>query len=149
MGASPENLAWSLAVGIAIGINPLLGTTTVACLAAAMLFRLNLAASQLGNHIVYPLQLALLLPFIHIGTRVFHTAALPLSPKDLAAEARRSPFALGRQLWLWERHALVVWAAVAVILVPAIALLLTPLLKKLVVRVERHQYPILQQKSTH
>lgn len=143
MGASPEKLAWSLAIGVAIGINPLLGTTTLLCLAAAFVFRLNIAASQLGNHIVYPLQLLLVLPFIHAGTRVFHTAPLPLSAKDVVAEARTTPIALLRQIWLWERHALAVWAVFAVILVPVIALSLTPVLKKLLVRVERHQYPLL------
>jgi uncharacterized protein (DUF2062 family) len=143
MGASPEKLAWSLAIGLAIGINPLLGTTTVLALAAAFVFRLNVAASQLSNHIVYPLQLLLVIPFIHIGTRVFHTAPLPLSAKNMLAEARTSPFALLRQIWLWERHALAVWAVFAAILVPVIALSFTPLLKKLLVRVERHQYPLL------
>ena len=143
MGASPEKLAWSLAIGVAIGINPMLGTTTLLCLAAAFMFRLNIGASQLGNHIVYPLQLLLVIPFIHVGTRVFHTAPLPLSPKNMLAEARTAPIALLRQIWLWERHALAVWAAFAVILVPVIAFSLTPLLKKLLVRVARRQYPLL------
>ena len=143
LGASPEKLAWSLAIGIAIGINPLLGTTTLLCLAVAFVFRLNVAASQLSNHIVYPLQLILVIPFIHVGTRVFHTAPLPLSGKDMLAEARATPIALLRQIWLWERHALAVWAVFAVILVPVIALSLTPLLKKLLVRVAGHQYPLL------
>jgi len=127
-----------------IGINPLLGSTTIACLVAAFVFRLNLAASQLGNHIVYPLQLLLIIPFIHMGTRIFHTAPLPLSPKEMLTEARTSPIALVRQLWLWERHALVLWAVLAAILAPIIAISLTPLLNKLLVRVVRHDYPILQ-----
>src|SRR5207253_4599020 len=52
MGASPEKLAWSIAVGVLIGINPILGSTTILCLALAFVFRLNVAASQVGNHIV-------------------------------------------------------------------------------------------------
>src|SRR5947209_172719 len=68
MGASPEKLAWSIAAGLLIGINPLLGSTTLLCLAIAFIFRLNVAASQLGNHVVYPLQLLLLLPFIRLGS---------------------------------------------------------------------------------
>lgn len=143
MGASPRKLAWSIAVGIMIGINPLLGSTTILCLAAAFILRLNIAASQLGNHIVYPLELVLFIPFIHIGTRVFHTAPLPLSANSILAEARNSPLALIRQIWLWEYHALIVWAAFAVVAAPVIAISLTPLLHKLLKRIERHQYPIL------
>jgi hypothetical protein len=143
MGASPEKLAWSIAVGLLIGINPILGSTTVFCLAVAFVLRLNIAASQLGNHIVYPLELILVIPFIRLGSRLFHTAPMPLSAGELLRAAREHPVALSRQLWLWEWHALIVWALFALIAVPCAALLLTPLLRRLLRRVERHQYPIL------
>jgi uncharacterized protein (DUF2062 family) len=143
MGASPRKLAWSIAIGLMIGINPLLGSTTILCLTAAFILRLNIAASQLANHIVYPLELLLVIPFIHIGTRVFHTAPLLLSTNTILAEARSSPIALIRQIWLWEYHALLVWAVLALLAAPIIAVSLTPLLQKLLKRIERHQYPIL------
>jgi uncharacterized protein (DUF2062 family) len=143
MGTSQEKLAWSIAVGLLIGINPILGSTTVFCLAVAFVLRLNIAASQLGNHIVYPLELILVIPFIRLGSRLFHTAPMPLSANELLHAAREHPLALSRQLWLWEWHALIVWALFALIAVPCAALLLTPLLRRLLRRVERHQYPIL------
>lgn len=143
MGATPEKLAWSLAAGVLIGINPILGSTTVMALAAAAIFRLNIAASQIGNHVVYPLQIALVLPWISAGTHLFGTAALPLSPKALFAAARTAPVDLVRQLWLWESHAFVVWAVFALFAMPAIALGLTPVLRKLLARVQRHEYPLI------
>jgi uncharacterized protein (DUF2062 family) len=143
MGASPEKLAWSIAVGLLIGINPILGSTTVFCLAVAFVLRLNIAASQLGNHIVYPLELILVIPFIRLGSRLFQTAPMPLSAGELLRAAREHPLTLSRQLWLWEWHALIVWALFALIAVPCAALLLTPLLRRLLRRIERHQYPIL------
>jgi len=143
MGAAPRTLAWSIAIGIVIGINPLLGSTTVVCLAASTCFRLNLVASQIANHAMFPLEIALVIPFIRLGTRVFHTAAMPLSPSVFLHAARTSPFALTRQLWLWEWHALVLWAAISVVAAPSIALALTPLLRRLLTRIQRHQYPIL------
>ena len=142
-GASPQKLAWSLAVGLLIGINPLLGSTTVVCLAIAFVFRLNIAASQLANHVAYPLQLALVIPFIGLGTRLFHTQAMPLSPNQLLHSARTAPLTLIRQLWLWEWHALVLWAAFAVVAIPTIALVLTPFLHRLLGRVQHHQYPLI------
>ncbi len=142
-GASPQKLAWSLAVGLLIGINPLLGSTTVVCLAVAFVFRLNIAASQLANHVAYPLQLALVIPFIGLGTRIFHTQAMPLSPSQLLHAAHTAPVALIRQLWLWEWHALILWAALASIAIPAVALTLTPFLHRLLTRVQHHQYPLI------
>jgi uncharacterized protein (DUF2062 family) len=143
MGASPEKLAWSVAVGFVIGINPILGSTTLLCLTVALVFRLNVAASQVGNHIVYPLELLLVIPFMRLGSLVFRTEPIPLSPKSLLASARSNPIALTRELWRWEWHAFIVWACIAAITAPIIAFALTPLFHKLLLRVEQHQYPII------
>ena len=134
LGTSPEQLAWSIAAGALIGINPILGSTTVLCLAAAFLFRLNIPASQVGTHAMYPLELALVLPFLHVGTRVFGTAPLAMSHGALFSAARHAPLELLRQIWMWEWHALIVWAVFAAIAVPTLARLLTPLLRKLLHR---------------
>jgi uncharacterized protein (DUF2062 family) len=142
MGASPERLAWSIAVGVLIGINPLLGSTTIFCLLAALLLRLNIAASQLGNHLVYPLQLMLVVPFLHLGTRAFHTAPLPLSRSAMLEAVRQHPTDLIRRLWLWEWHALTLWAILAIVIVPVLAVALTPVLRRLMERVNRRQDPI-------
>src|ERR1700722_18596640 len=71
MGASPQRLAWSIAIGLMVGINPLLGSTTLLCMVVAFAFRLNLAASQLANHAMYPLQLVLIVPFLQVAARLF------------------------------------------------------------------------------
>jgi uncharacterized protein (DUF2062 family) len=142
MGASPERLAWSIAVGLLIGINPLLGSTTILCLAAALFFRLNVAASQLGNHIVYPLELLLFVPFLHLGSRVFHTPPLPLSRSAIVEALHQHPAELVRRLWLWEWHALILWAVLFAVMVPVIAIALTPLLRRLTERLNRREDPI-------
>lgn len=143
MGASPEKLAWSIAAGLLVGINPILGSTTVLCLAVAFAFRLNVAASQLANHIVYPLEIILVIPFIHMASRIFHTAPMPLSANELIHQARRHPLDLIGQLWLWEWHAFLLWVILAAIALPIFALILTPIFRELLARVEHHQYPLL------
>ncbi len=143
MGATPRTLAWSIAAGLLIGINPLLGTTTIFCLAITFLFRLNLVATQIANHAVFPLELALVIPFIRVASLVFHTAPMPLSAHVFLNEARTSPLLLTRQLWLWEWHAFLLWLTIAILTAPLLAFALTPLLRRLLTRVQRHQYPIL------
>ncbi len=143
MGATPEKLAWSIALGLVIGVNPLIGSTTIVCLGFAAVFRLNLAASQLANHLMYPFQILLLIPFLRLGARVFHTGPIPLSPKLLFSQARSHPVDLMRSLWLWESHALILWAVISVVVLPVSAGLLAPILRRLLARVERHQYPLI------
>jgi uncharacterized protein (DUF2062 family) len=142
MGASPRSLAWSISLGVVIGINPLLGSTTLLCLGIALLFQMNLAASQLANHLMYPLEVLLVVPFLRLGACVFHTPPIPLSPRTLFDQARAHPIALMQDLWVWEWHALVLWAALSAVLLPSIAAALTPVLRRVLQRVEAHQYPL-------
>jgi len=130
-GAEPEKLAWSLALGAVVGVNPLIGSTTLLALALASVFRLNLVASQVGNHAMYPLEIALFPVFIKLGSLVFATRGLPLNGPALWTAVRQHPWDTTRVLWLWEWHALVVWAVFAMVAMPAIALALRPVLEKM------------------
>jgi uncharacterized protein (DUF2062 family) len=128
IGATPERLAWSIAVGIVIGVNPLLGSTTVLALAAASGFRLNVVASQLGNHVVYPLEWLLFPVFIRLGCVLFGTDGLPLELGPLFQAVKTHPWDTTRLLWSWEWHALVVWAMFAVVAAPLLKMALRPVL---------------------
>jgi uncharacterized protein (DUF2062 family) len=66
-GLTPEGVALSLAVGAAVGLFPLPGTTTLLGLALGSALRLNPALLQVANWLVYPLQLALVLPLVRLG----------------------------------------------------------------------------------
>jgi uncharacterized protein (DUF2062 family) len=142
MGATPRRLAWSIAVGLLVGVNPLVGTTTVLCLALSFAFRLNIVAAQIANHAMFPLELALVVPFIRLGSKVFRTSAMPLSAGVFLDHARRAPIVLLRQVWLWEWHAFLLWMLIAIAAAPLIAITLTPILERVQARIQRHQYPI-------
>ena len=130
-GATPERLAWSLAVGLVIGVNPLLGSTTLLALIVAPLFRLNVMASQLGNHLMYPLELLLFPVFMRLGSMLFHTAGLPLERGEIVKAVKLHPWATTRLLWSWEWHALVVWGMFAVVTVPVLRIVLRPVLARM------------------
>jgi uncharacterized protein (DUF2062 family) len=136
-GADPHKLAWSLALGIVVGFNPLLGSTTVVVLALAAIFRLNLVASQVGNHAMYPVQLLMFPVFIKIGSLVFRTRKLPLAGKALWSAVKNHPWDTTRLLWSWEWHALVVWVVVAAIALPLLAMGIEPVLEKMARRMKR------------
>lgn len=137
MGATPERLAWSLAVGVVVGVNPLLGSTTLLALGVAAAFRLNFAASQLGNHAMYPVELAMFPVFVKLGSVLFRTARLPWEGRQLLVAARAHPWDTTRVLWQWEWHALVVWAAFAAVALPAIGLGMQPVLTHVQERMRR------------
>lgn len=142
VGAKPERLAWSLALGAVIGLNPLLGSTTALALAAAMALGLNVVASQLANHLVYPLELALFPLFVKLGSLLFRTHALTLDRTALLHMVKDHPWQTTRLLWQWEWHALLVWAAFAALATPTLYAALCPLLRKALHRL--HNEPIVE-----
>jgi uncharacterized protein (DUF2062 family) len=142
IGATPERLAWSIAAGVFIGINPVLGSTTVLALAVASVFRLNYLASQLGNHLVYPLQLLLFPLWVLLGSRLFGTSGLKLGRHELIHAVKHHPWQTTKALWTWEWHALVVWAFAAVIVMPLLAMALGPMLEKMSVAL--HHEPVVE-----
>ncbi len=125
-GLSPEGLAWSLAVGVALGIIPLFGTSTLLCVGMTMAFRLNQPAMQLANYLAYPLQLLLLLPFIRLGESLFGDPHLPLSLSYLQGVLQAGVWGAIRMFWTSLWHASVAWLLVVPLPMVLLAWGLTP-----------------------
>ncbi len=122
-GVTPRRLAWSLAVGIVIGINPSVGVTTFLVILLAWAFGLNQIASQIGAQSMTPFHLLLFVPFIQLGVHLFHTRRLPMDRRQLE-HLSHHPWRLMHAIWQWEWHALVVWALVAAVAMPLLAMYL-------------------------
>jgi uncharacterized protein (DUF2062 family) len=133
-GVTPRRLAWSLSLGIVIGINPSVGFTTLLVVLLAWVFGLSQVASQIGAHAMTPLHLVLFIPFIELGVHLFHTRRLPLTRKQIE-HLSHHPLRLIHAIWQWEWHALIVWGVVAAILMPLLAMVLR---RALVVLARRH-----------
>ncbi len=134
-GVTPRRLAWSLALGIVLGINPTVGITTVVVILLAWAFGLDQVASQIGVHAASPLHLLLFLPFIQLGVKLFHTHRLPMTRRQLE-HLSHHPLRLVHAIWQWEWHALVVWGIVAAIALPLLAMYLR---RGLVLLLRRHR----------
>ena len=130
-GITPEKIALSIALGLTLGVTPVLGSTSILCLLAAVLLRLNLPAIQLVNYIMYPLQLALLVPFIRIGEWIFAAPPARITLAGIAGLIRKDAWNAIATLWTATIHALVAWLALGSLVSLVIYALLTPLLRRL------------------
>jgi len=108
-GVSPEKIALTIALGIILGVTPVLGSTLILCTLAAIVFRLNLPAIQLVNGVVYPLQFILLIPFYRLGAWIFGADASAISLQGVVALIRAGVGHAVRTLWVVTMHALVAW----------------------------------------
>ena len=111
-GITPQKIALSIAFGCALGVFPVIGSTTVLCALAAVIFRLNLPAIQLVNYFIYPLQIALLLPFLRMGEWLFRAPHMDLTVKGIFALIRQNVLHAIVALWTPTWHAMVAWLLV-------------------------------------
>jgi Uncharacterized protein conserved in bacteria len=76
-GMEAESIALSVSLGFVLGVFPVFGCPTIFCALAAIAFGLSLPAIQCINYLVYPLQFALLIPFIRLGEWLFRAQGQP------------------------------------------------------------------------
>src|SRR5882724_4650201 len=129
-GVTPEKMALSLALGAAFGVFPALGWTTSLCAIIALAFRLNLPAIQIVNYLMYPVQIALLLPFFRLGEKLFGAPHLPISISQIYAMIHASVWGTIKLLWTTTWHAIVAWMILAPLFVALAYAILIPLLRR-------------------
>jgi len=130
-GITPEKIALSLAFGFMLGIFPVLGTTSLLCLIAAMIFRLNLPAVQLVNLLVNPLWFALLIPFIRMGERLFGVPPLAITGAQILALAHDNFLQFIRVLGLSTLRAAAAWLLVGPVGIVLLYLVLVPMIRRM------------------
>ncbi len=109
-GATPEAVSAAVVVSFAIAINPIIGTTTLGCIVAGRVFRLNQVVMQIVNHVSYPLQILLIVPFVRLGETVTGSRHIHLTPKAIIDEFNRSIPDFIEKFWVAYVHGLIGWA---------------------------------------
>lgn len=130
-GVSPEKIALTIALGIILGVTPVLGSTMLLCTLAAIVLRLNLPAIQLVNGVVYPLQFILLIPFYRLGAWMFRADASTISLGGVTALIREGVGHAIRTLWVVTMHALLAWLALGMIALTILYAVLAPVVRQL------------------
>jgi uncharacterized protein (DUF2062 family) len=120
---SPEAMASIVALGVVLGLFPAPVCPTLLCALAALVLRLNPPAIQLVNYLVYPLQIALLAPFIRLGDRLFRAA-------PAAAPVRPAVWHAALCVWTSAAHAIAAWFCVSAPLGLLLYVLLTFVLRR-------------------
>ncbi len=131
-GITPEKLSWTIALGITLGIFPIMGSTSLICFFFGWLLKLNQAILHIFRSLSYPLHLALILVFIRLGQQLNGAPLIRLSIPEMMTQFKDSPAQFGRDFGMAALHGIEAWAIAAIILIPLIRMISLPLLKKLV-----------------
>jgi uncharacterized protein (DUF2062 family) len=112
-GVTPGRLAASVALGVGIGLVPVLGVSTALCALAALALRLNLPAIQLVNYLLTPLQLLLIIPQLRFGEWLAQAPPHPVTLESGLALLSQGILPAVRVLSTAIAHATLGWLVLA------------------------------------
>lgn len=130
-GVTPRKVALSVALGVTLGVFPIIGASIVVCAAAGYLLRLNMPIVILVSFIVYPLQIPLVLVFIKLGVPLFGADPLPLTPAELKARLLSEPLSLFKDFGESILYAVLAWAVIVPVATAILYFLFLPLIRRL------------------
>jgi uncharacterized protein (DUF2062 family) len=139
VGISPERIAWAISLGIVLGVFPIMGTTTLVCLVAGWLLRLNQPVLHVFSNLVYPLHLVLILVFIRLGERLYGAPRMSFSIPQLLGKFKDDPLQFGREFGMTAWHGVSAWLLVAPVAAILIKLAVVPVLRQLEVSLKRRK----------
>jgi len=130
-GMSLRKISLCIALGVALGIFPVLGSTTLLCTIAALVFRLNIPAIQIVNYGVYPLQLVLLAPYYGAGSWLFGDESWSVIGGDLIERLKVDFWGSIANFWDLTLYAVLVWLIISPFLILLLYGLLKPVIRRL------------------
>ena len=83
-GATPDRIALSLGLGLALGLFPILGFTTLLCFVVAAALRLNQPIIHIINQLLWPIWIPMVAVYIKVGAAIYGSAAVPFDPVEVS-----------------------------------------------------------------
>lgn len=122
-GVTPGKIALTLAVGSALALFPILGTTTTLCLIAGIILGLNQPIIQAVNALCIFIYIPLIVAFVRLGDALTGTARSSLDVPLMVSILSRSPRGFLHQFGTTASHAILGWGIVIPFWIPVVYLL--------------------------
>ncbi|MBJ7256313.1 MAG: DUF2062 domain-containing protein [Akkermansiaceae bacterium] len=138
-GVSPQKIAWTISLGIVLGVFPVMGTTTLVCFLMGWMLRLNQPVLHVFKTLVYPLHLAMILVFIRMGEHLYQVPLISFSIPQLLERFKVDPLQFVRDFGMTAWYGVSAWLIVAPLAAFLIKLSVMPFLTKLAETIKRRQ----------
>jgi len=131
-GATSDKIALTVALGVACGMFPFLGFTTLLCFVVAVVLKLNQPIIHVVNQLLWIPHLLMIGVYIWLGEHLFSLKPTPYNPQEIADLFKDSPREFWQRFGLIGLSALVAWLITVPFIVAAVYYPVRPVLKKLV-----------------
>lgn len=112
-GTSPESLAWAAAVGVSVGIVPVIGTVSPISITVCFFSKLNQVVCHLFTRVMLPFHFALIIPFIQLGQQLWGAEPIEVTVAEMGEQFSASPMAFVTDFGLIALRGFSVWLLVA------------------------------------
>ena len=112
-GITPEKIALTLAVGSALALFPILGTTTLLCLVAGIMLRLNQPIIQMVNALCTPIHLPVIFFMVRLGSWMFNVQSAHVGIRMMNHMLWDDPRDFFERFGITALHAIAAWALLA------------------------------------
>lgn len=136
-GIPVNRVSWTIALGLVLGVFPIMGSTTLVCLLVGWALGLNQALLHVAKAVVYPLHLALILVFIRLGERLYGVPLISFSIPELMGKFKADPLQFARDFGMAAWHGVSAWLLIAPFAAILLKLAATPLLQRLADSLEK------------
>ncbi len=118
-----------IAVGSALALFPILGTTTLLCFAVGLALRLNQPIIQLLNQALWPVHVPAIFLCVHLGERIFNVHHGRFNIRQMSALFWNEPARFFHDFGALAFHAIVAWAILAPFYIVAVYYISLPLMR--------------------
>lgn len=129
-GVTPDQISLTLAVGSALALFPILGTTSLLCLIAGIVLRLNQPIIQAVNWLCTPIHIPFIFFSVHMGERLFGSPHTKFRLHELARLLWEDPLLFAQKFGLTGLHACFIWAMAAPFWIALVYFVSRPLVRK-------------------
>lgn len=130
-GITPEKLALTIAVGSAIALFPILGTTSFLCLVAGIALRLNQPIMQLINQAFWPIHVAAIYGCVRLGESIFQAPHVSFHLKRMNELFWHSPTKFLHDYGATAFYAIAAWAVLTPFYIALVYFVLKPIFREI------------------
>lgn len=128
-GITPHKIALTIAVGSALALFPILGTTTLLCFVVALMLRLNQPIIQLLNQALWPVHVPAIFLCVHFGEKLFGVHHGRFSIRQMGELFWHHPARFFHDFGELAFHAAVAWAILAPFYIAAVYYISLPVMR--------------------
>jgi uncharacterized protein (DUF2062 family) len=129
-GVTVHKLALTIALGVACGLFPFLGLTSLLCFVVAIVLKLNQPIIQIVNQLLWPAHLTAIVFYVWLGNTLFDLPPIPFDHEEIKHLLLHTPGEFFHRFGLLGLCALVVWLVSVPFIVACVYYSVRPVLRR-------------------